>query len=291
MLGCSHGESSSCVGELIRRQIYSRLDRTALPVTGSPGEYDVGVRKGIAVLLFTGVLLAPTGASARWHPHFRAAVSYARGRSTSFSIAVRDQQGRWYRHRSRKMRPAASVFKVMLLVTYLRMSRHRDLRHHDKELLGPMIKWSCSSCASRVRDIVGHRRIRRLARKAHMARFRLARPWGLSQITAADQADFMYKLERYIPERHEGYARYLLSHIVPSQRWGIGRLDLGRWRLFFKSGWATGTGQVSHQVAWIERGDKRISMAVLTENSPNHQYSIRTLRGIFRRLLRGLPGR
>jgi hypothetical protein len=158
-------------------------------------------------------------------------------------------------------------------------------------LLAPMIKRSDNDTASRIRDIVGHRRIRRLARKADMEEFRVVRPWGLSQIRAVDQADFMYRLERYIPKRHERYARYLLAHIVPRQRWGIGRLELGEWKLFFKSGWGSGTGRWSHQVAWIERGDERISFAVLTEHSPSHLYSIRTLRGIFRRLLRGLPGR
>ena len=46
----------------------------------------------------------------------------------------------------------------------------------------------------------------------------------------------MYRLEHYIPDRHEAYARYLLSHITPSQRWGVGALDLGDWKVFFKGG-------------------------------------------------------
>lgn len=251
------------------------------------------MRKMAAALVF--VLLTPSGglAASRWHPHMGKAVRYANSRQTSFSIAVIGRDGEWYRHRSRHNHESVSVIKVMFMAAYLRLPsvRDRDLRRSDKRLLAPMIKRSDNETASRIRDIVGHRRIRRLARKAGMHRFRIVRPWGLSQITAADQADFMYRLERYIPGRHERYARYLLSHIVPRQRWGIGRLDLGEWKLFFKSGWGSGTGRWSHQVAWIERGNERISFAVLTEHSPNHRYSIRTLRGIFRRLLRGLPGR
>jgi hypothetical protein len=244
----------------------------------------------IAVCLM--VLSSPVPAAARWHPHMRDAVRYAQERSVTFSIAVLDRERDWHRYRSRKTHEAVSTFKVILLAAYLRLPwvRDRALNDQDRALLAPMIKRSNNTAASRVRDIVGHRRIRRLARKAHMHKFRVVRPWGLSQITAADMADLMYHFERFVPTRHEDYARYLLSHIVPAQRWGIGRLDLGDWRLFFKSGWGSGTGRWSHQVAWIERGDQRIAFAVLTEYSPSHAYSIQTLRGIFRRLLRGLPG-
>jgi hypothetical protein len=248
----------------------------------------VGVALLIAVLVALG-----SPASARWHPHIHKAVQYAKSRQTAFSIAVVGRDGEWYRHRSHKTHESVSVMKVIFMTAYLRLPRVRDrrLRDADRQLLAPMIKRSNNETASRIRDIVGHRRLRRLARKADMHRFSVARPWGLSQITAGDMADFMYRLERFIPERHERYARYLLAHIVPSQRWGIGRLKLGAWKLFFKSGWGSGTGRWSHQVAWIERGDERISFAVLTEYNPNHRYSIRTLRGIFRRLLRGLPGK
>jgi hypothetical protein len=124
-----------------------------------------------------------------------------------------------------------------------------------------------------------------------MRHFKIARPWGLSKINANEQARFFFRIERYIPRRHERYARYLLSHIVPSQRWGVARYvdrNKPRWRIFFKGGWGSGTGWVCHQVAFLERGDRRIALAVLTRNSPSHRYATRTLRGIARRLLRKL---
>jgi Beta-lactamase enzyme family len=253
----------------------------------------LAMRRIVVGVLLVALVAGSTPAWARWHPHMRDAVRYAESRQTSFSIAVIGRDGERYRHRSHTTHESVSVLKTILMVAYLRLPAVRDrrLRESDRDLLAPMIKRSDNATASRIRDIVGHRRLRRLARKADMRRFRIVRPWGLSQITAADMADFMYRIERYIPKRHEDYARYLLGHVVSAQRWGIGRLALGPWKVFFKSGWGSGTGRWSHQVAWIERGRDRLSFAVLTEFSPNHRYSIRTLRGIFRRLLRGLPGK
>ena len=122
-----------------------------------------------------------------------------------------------------------------------------------------------------------------------MKHFRYTRPWGLSSIDASEQARFFFHLERYIPRRHEEYALYLLSHIVKSQRWGIAEVRRPEWKLYFKSGWGSGTGAVSHQVAFLEKGAKRVALAITIENSPNHDYSTDTLRGIAARLLRDLP--
>jgi hypothetical protein len=100
----------------------------------------------------------------------------------------------------------------------------------------------------------------------------------------------MFRLAKYIPDRHDRYARYLLSHIVKRQRWGIAQVVPKYWRLFFKSGWGTGTGRVDHQVAFLRRRDgKKIAVAVMVEFSPDHGYGKRTLRGIVARLLATLP--
>jgi hypothetical protein len=79
------------------------------------------------------------------------------------------------------------------------------------------------------------------------------------------------------------------AHIVPSQRWGIGRLKLPGWRLYFKGGWGSGSGRVDHQVAFLESGRTRIALAIFTEFDGSHHYGKRTLRGVAARLLRGLP--
>jgi beta-lactamase class A len=223
-----------------------------------------------------------------WQPFLQRAKDYAQSRQGIVALGVVDDHGKLHGHRLKDPAPAASVFKVMLLATYLRMPsvRHRNLTEYDRNLLGPMIRWSDNTTASKVRNIVGAKRIHNLAHDANMREFRLEDPWGLSQTSARDQARFMFRLEDYIPNRHDPYARNLLSHIVPSQRWGIPKVTPDGWTIFFKGGWGTGTGRVTHQVAFLEMGEARISLAVLIEFSPSHSHGTWTVRGVAKRLLK-----
>jgi beta-lactamase class A len=241
--------------------------------------------------LVAALLLSCAGpASAGWRPGVGRAIKFAQKREGSVTFAVVGPAGRLYRHRARTKVPAASVIKVMFMAAYLRQKSVRDrrLRRADKDLLRPMIRRSDNHSATTIANRLGPRPMKRLARRAGMEDFAYTRPWGLSTTSARDQARFMSRLERYIPKRHERYARYLLSHIIKRQRWGIAKVTPPEWRLFFKSGWGSGTGRVGHQVAFLEKDNRRVAVAVTTEYSPNHAYSKRTLRGVAARLLRGL---
>jgi beta-lactamase class A len=191
---------------------------------------------------------------------------------------------------TRRTVPSASVLKAMLLVAYLREPdvRDRALRKADRDLLTPMIRWSDNVAATRVRDIVGNDGLVRLAHRIGMRAFSPAAIWGLSRIDAADQTLFFLHVDRYVPARHRATALRLLSSIVPSQRWGIGQVRPAGWALYFKGGWGSGTGAVDHQVALLRRGKRRVSVAILTTNSPSHAYGKQTLRGVAARLLTGL---
>jgi hypothetical protein len=239
------------------------------------------------------LLIVPGAAQARpagvpWHPNIAAARHYAQRRAGLVAFAV-DEGGRLRGVGMRSTAPAASVFKVMLLVAYLRMRHDRPLSRGDRELLGPMIRRSDSVAATTVRDIVGLARIERLARRAHMRDFRYSPVWGLSRTSPRDQARLMYRLRSYIPGRHRRYAFYLLSHVVHSQRWGVGRVPVHGWHLYFKGGWGSGSGRVDHQVVLIRRGGRKLAIAVFTQFDPDHAYGKRTLHGVFARLLAGLP--
>jgi hypothetical protein len=224
-----------------------------------------------------------------WRPDVRSAKAFAQRRAGVVSFAVRTPRHR-YGYRVWRTAPSASVLKAMLLVAYLRRPsvRGRPLRARDRRLLTPMVRWSDNVTATRVRNIVGDAGLRRLARRAGMRRFRTAPIWGLSRICAADQARFFLRIDRYVPARHRRTALRLLASIVPSQRWGIARVRPPGWALYFKGGWGSGSGAVDHQVALLRRGDRRLAVAILTTSSPSHAYAKRTLRGVARRLLRGL---
>jgi hypothetical protein len=224
-----------------------------------------------------------------WTPHMAAAEKFARSRDGTVTFAVRTDDQLWGRRIDRQV-PSASVLKAMLLTTYLRQRsvRQRDLERADKRLLAPMIRRSDNVAATRVRDIVGNAAVVRLAHRVGMTRFVIAQVWGLSQITARDQTKYFLHIDRFIPKRHRRYAMRLLRTIVPSQRWGIAQVIPDGWRLFFKGGWGSGTGAVDHQVGLLQRGDQGVAIAVMTINSPSHDYGKATLRGVAKRLLAGL---
>jgi hypothetical protein len=223
-----------------------------------------------------------------WSDRKAAAVQFVERRAGVESFAFIDQSGQLRGYRRWRVTPSASILKPMLMVAYLNLAsvRDRPLTDRDRNLLAPMIRWSDNTTAGIVLNTVGAAGVYRVARRAEMVHFRLHTPvWGLSEITAADQARFFYRIDRYVPERHRAYARYLLSHIVASQRWGIPPETPPGWTIFFKGGWASGTGRVTHQVALLEEHDWRLAIAILTEYNPSHDYGTQTIRGVAARLL------
>ena len=126
----------------------------------------------------------------------------------------------------------------MLLVAYLRRAEVRDrpLRRADRDLLAPMVRRSDNVAATRVRDIVGDA-ASAVAQRAGMRPFAPAPIWGLSRIDAADQTRFFLRDRRARAAAPPATAMRLLGSIVPSQRWGIGRVRPPGWTPYFKGGW------------------------------------------------------
>jgi hypothetical protein len=223
-----------------------------------------------------------------WQPGVRAAIAYAHTRAGDVSFAVRTEHRQWGWRVTRTV-PSASVLKAMLLVAYLDDARvrNRPLGARDHALIDPMIERSDNLAATRVLQFVGARGVYGVAERAGMRRFSLdPSVWGLSRIDAADQARFFLHLDSHVVARHRATAMHLLASVTPSQRWGIGRLRLPGWQLYFKGGWGAGTGEVEHQVVLLRHGTTRVALAVLITNSPSHAYAKQTLQGLFARLLR-----
>jgi beta-lactamase class A len=234
-------------------------------------------------------LLATIAAAPAWRPDVNAAERFARTRRGTVTFAVRTECGEWGRGQDPAV-PSASVLKAMLLVAELQRAdvRDRPLTAGQQALLSPMIRRSDNTAATRVLGLVGGARLQRDAQRWGMRAFHLRSPWGLSQITARDQARFWLHLDRRLPPRHRAYGLTLLRTIVPSQRWGVARAAPRGWTLHFKGGWGSGSGAVDHQVALLTRGDQRVSLAIMTTSQGAHLYGQATLRGMAKRLLRGL---
>ena len=251
------------------------------------------MKKQLLIAVSVVAALPATATASTWAERVDSARRYAESRAGIESFALVDEQGRMHGYRAWKVVPSASVLKATLLLAYLRQPsvRARRLRREDRRLLAPMIRWSDNASASTVVVRLGEWRIERFARTVGMPRFRLRHPWGLSEITAAEQARYFFRIDRLAPRRHRPYTRFLLSSVVPAQRWGIPPARPAGWRIFFKGGWGSGTGWVTHQVALLENGDRRLALAILTQFNPSHAYGTRTVRGIAARLFREpLPG-
>lgn len=188
---------------------------------------------------------------------------------------------------------SASTVKSMLLVAYLQMlaAEHRDLADSSRDLLYPMIHSSNNEAATAVLAAVGESRLNAVARQAGMRDYEPGgATWGFTEISAADMARFFLIQDSLIPRRFDGYARWLLSTIEPSESWGIPAVARPEFQVFFKGGWLPEFEGLVNQVARLERSHDTFAMAVLTRGDPSMVYGEKTIEGVTARLLGRKPG-
>jgi hypothetical protein len=223
-----------------------------------------------------------------WTRAFKAARRYARSRLGRVSFAIVDDQRRLHGYLDRRTFYSASLVKAMLLVAFLRRReiRHRPLSGASRAMLTPMIERSDNIAATKVRNIVGNASLARLARKAHMHHFATAVSWGDTALAAADQARYFRVIDRLVPPRHRGYARFLLAHVIQEQRWGIPQVAPHGARVYFKGGWRPSVGGwIVNQSALVEKGKRRVSLSILSDHDRSFGYGHETIRGVAARLL------
>ena len=276
--------------------LFRPADRAPLPELDAPKFIDLNggapQARDAAPPLFNTRARAEADAAAYEHPwaeRIAAARAYLRGREGHVAFAVVDDTGTLRGLRGDVQYRSASLVKAMLMVAYLNRMPDRALTREDRALLGPMIVRSDNVAATKVVGITGPGRVYGVAKRAGMTRFVLKKSWGDTLVTAADQARLFARIDRLVTARHRPYARSLLARIVPEQRWGVPPAVPDGWSVFFKGGWRSfeGGNLVTH-AALVESGDRRASLAVLTVENPSHEYGTDTIRGVARRVLRGM---
>jgi beta-lactamase class A len=213
---------------------------------------------------------------------------FARRRGGQVSIAVVDTKGRMRTRQGGRLYVSASVVKAMLLVAELRRLRQQGLPLDPltEDVLEAMITYSDNDAADAIYARVGDPGLFAVARAAHMRRFTVAGYWGNAQVTAADLAHLFSRMRKLLPRPHRRTGLRLLASVIPGQRWGLPRAAGRRWSVYFKGGWrSTETGELVHQAGWLRRGDRELSVAVLTDGQPSQLHAIHTVRGIADRLL------
>lgn len=218
----------------------------------------------------------------------RDAWSYARAREGEVSLAVVDSEGRLRGRGEDRLYSAASTVKAMLLAAELeRLERDGlPLDPATDSLLDAMITYSDNAAADAIYARVGDEGMFAVAERAGMEGFTEAGHWGNAQISAADLARFYSRLDELMAGPQRAYALGLLGSIVPEQSWGIPAAAGERWAVRFKGGWLPDHALV-HQAAELREraGDRELSLAVLTDAQPSHDYGVETVRGVAARLL------
>jgi hypothetical protein len=218
----------------------------------------------------------------------RAARRYAASRRGRVSFAVADSRGGIRGRALTRSYRSASLAKALLLAARLQRSGRRISRA-ESEALEAMIRVSDNDSADAVYRRLGPVPVRELAGRAGMRSFSIGTRWQDARVTAADQARFFLSLDRLLPARRpRAYARSLLASVAPQHSWGIPAAARRHgWRVFFKGGWRPENGaELVHQAGLLERGRRRVAVAVLTNGSPSESYGRQTVRGIALRLLR-----
>lgn len=213
----------------------------------------------------------------------------ARQRGGLVSFAAIGPAGRTLGYEEDRRYVSASVVKAMLLVAELRRLRREDLPLDEvtANLLRAMITYSDNEAADAIYYRVGDAGLHEVAARAGMDRFEISGYWANAQLTAADMARFMWRLEELLDLPGGDVGSAALAGIVESQRWGLPEALPRDARIRFKGGWrSTELGQLVHQAGLVEVKGRRYALAVMTDAQPSMEHATGTIRLIGEQLLR-----
>ena len=216
----------------------------------------------------------------------RRAADFAGSREGVVSFAFVNTDGKLRGRTIGRLHPSASAVKAMLLAAEVRRLAGQPIDEQTDSLLRAMITQSENDAADAIYARVGDAGLNAVAQRAGMTGYTVAGHWGNSQLTAGDMALFFADLDAVFPSGQREYAKGLLGSIVPEQSWGIPEAAGERWAVRFKGGWLPDRALVNQAAELRERdGRRKLSIAVLTDAQPSHEYGVETVRGVAQRLL------
>jgi hypothetical protein len=181
---------------------------------------------------------------------------------------------------------AASVIKATILSALLRMAQdeHRHLTSKEQSLARLMITQSDNDAATALWNEVGMTRMQQFLDLAGMKETRLSDAWGLTLITAHDEARLLYLLSEsntVLDRASRVYARYLMAHVIAGQRWGTPAGAPHGVTVHVKNGWLPypGSSWEINSLGIFTEANRTYRMAILTYDNPSMTYGIDTIQG------------
>ncbi len=213
-----------------------------------------------------------------------------RGRVSAVAVAVDDPGiGLACRLNGSRHFDSASVVKVTILAALLRQAhdQHRYLTRTEAARARAMITRSDNAAASALWAEVGRRRLQHFLNLARMTHTVLGPDgaWGLTEITAADEALLLRLLLTQNPVLStpaRDYALGLMAHVIPGQRWGVPAGAPARLTVHVKNGWLplAAHGWRIHSIGGFTGRGGGYSIVVLTQDNPTMAGGIATIEAI-----------
>jgi hypothetical protein len=185
---------------------------------------------------------------------------------------------------------AASVIKATILATLLRkrQQKHKTLTTAEHQLAYRMITESDNNAASALWAQDGRYWLRHFLQLAGMTHTDLGpgRAWGLSELTARDELLLLGTLtaqNSVLDTQSRRYELWLMSQVIPSQRWGVTAGAPKKLTAHVKNGWlpypVSDDWRINSIGAFTGDGqDYRIAM--LTSRNPTMNYGIDTIQAV-----------
>jgi beta-lactamase class A len=220
------------------------------------------------------------------------------GRAGNISVRVEDsKRGVECQVNADRHYYSASVVKVTILgaLLYWRQRTNTSLTTKEKSEATLMIEQSDNAAASYLWGDVGHTRLQQFVTAANMTETVLdsGGSWGLTQITARDEARLLHLLTEHgtvLTDANRGYELNLMKNVEASQRWGTPAGAPSKLTVEVKNGWLNYPNPslwIINSLGAFSGYGRDYKMAILTNNSPE-SYGIATVEGIARVVNRDL---